>query len=111
MLCGALLVTLRFARQVSTTLSPTNPYTTVIPLTIVFIISMVKQGVEDAKRHKADAQMNARKTTVGFRAGLHLCAVVATTAWRCCCVCARDLALLCRGRCVCGRSFVAAWQR
>ena len=52
------------ALQVGTNLSPTNPYTTITPLTVVFIISMVKQGMEDLKRHQADARMNAREAVV-----------------------------------------------
>ena len=64
------------ALQVGTNLSPTNPYTTVIPLTVVFIISMIKQGMEDLKRHQADARMNARKATV-VRDG-----AVSTLLWR-----------------------------
>ena len=50
--------------QVGTDLSPTNPYTTVTPLTFVLIITMVKQGMEDYKRHRADMDMNRRTTTV-----------------------------------------------
>jgi hypothetical protein len=49
---------------VATDLSPTNPYTTIIPLTIVFCITMVKQGIEDYKRHRADTIMNNRRATV-----------------------------------------------
>ncbi|TMW63493.1 hypothetical protein Poli38472_002434 [Pythium oligandrum] len=50
--------------QLATTLSPTNPYTTAGPLLVVLIISMVKQGIEDQKRHKADGVQNARKCRI-----------------------------------------------
>lgn len=50
--------------QVGTNLSPTNPYTTITPLTVVLIITMIKQGIEDFKRHIADHAMNNRKTNV-----------------------------------------------
>jgi magnesium-transporting ATPase (P-type) len=50
--------------QVGTNLSPTNPYTTITPLTVVLIITMIKQGIEDFKRHVADHVMNNRSTNV-----------------------------------------------
>ncbi|OQR96808.1 P-type ATPase (P-ATPase) Superfamily, partial [Achlya hypogyna] len=50
--------------QLSTTWSPTNPYTTAGPLLIVLIVSMVKQGLEDKKRHEADAIQNSRECQV-----------------------------------------------
>ncbi len=50
--------------QVATNLSPTNPYTTIVPLTVVLIITMIKQGIEDFKRHRADTTMNNRRATV-----------------------------------------------
>eukprot|EP00753_Platysulcus_tardus_P014723 PLAT4437.4.p1 GENE.PLAT4437.4~~PLAT4437.4.p1 ORF type:complete len:1297 (-),score=734.56 PLAT4437.4:142-3969(-) len=50
--------------QVGTDLSPTSKYTTVLPLTIVFILTMVKQGIEDYKRHQADHRMNNRNVQV-----------------------------------------------
>jgi hypothetical protein len=59
-------------RQVATDLSPTNPYTTLIPLTIVFCITLIKQGIEDFKRHKADTAMNNRKASVCPTAWLRL---------------------------------------
>ncbi|KAI9019832.1 aminophospholipid-transporting P-type ATPase [Hyaloraphidium curvatum] len=40
--------------------SPLNRYTTVIPLTIVILISAVKEIIEDLKRHQSDAETNAR---------------------------------------------------
>jgi hypothetical protein len=36
--------------QVTTNLSPTNKYSTILPLTIVFLITLIKEGVEDLKR-------------------------------------------------------------
>lgn len=59
MLCAAL------PWQVSTDLSPTNPYTTLIPLCVVFFITIIKQGIEDFKRHQADTAMNNRVASVG----------------------------------------------
>ncbi|KDO21212.1 hypothetical protein SPRG_21329 [Saprolegnia parasitica CBS 223.65] len=50
--------------QLSTTWSPTNSYTTAGPLLIVLIVSMVKQGLEDKKRHEADAVQNSRQCQV-----------------------------------------------
>lgn len=50
--------------QVSTDLSPTNQYTTITPLTIVLVITMIKQGMEDWKRHRADTEMNNRRTKI-----------------------------------------------
>ena len=41
--------------------SPLSPWSTLIPLLVVLIISMGKEGVEDLKRHKADMLMNSRK--------------------------------------------------
>ena len=53
-----------YVLQVATNLSPTNPYTTIVPLTVVLIITMIKQGIEDFKRHRADTTMNNRRATV-----------------------------------------------
>ena len=50
--------------QVATNLSPTNPYGTIIPLIVVFIITLIKQGIEDFKRHQADYAMNNRMASV-----------------------------------------------
>lgn len=50
--------------QVSTTWSPTNKYTTAGPLLVVLAVSMVKQGLEDLKRHEADNRQNAQKCRV-----------------------------------------------
>lgn len=50
--------------QVSTTWSPTNKYTTAGPLLVVLAVSMVKQGIEDKKRHEADNRQNAQKCRV-----------------------------------------------
>ncbi|GMF47301.1 unnamed protein product [Phytophthora fragariaefolia] len=55
--------------QVATTWSPTNKYTTAGPLVIVLMVSMIKQGIEDKKRHDADAVQNARHCKVLGRHG------------------------------------------
>ncbi len=65
--------------QVSTDLSPTNPYTTLIPLCVVFFITIIKQGIEDFKRHQADTAMNNRTASV-IRNG-----VVVHMPWRAVC--------------------------
>lgn len=44
--------------------SPTNRFGTIIPLSIVLIASAVKEIIEDMKRHKADAEVNARMVKV-----------------------------------------------
>jgi phospholipid-transporting ATPase len=47
--------------QLFTDLNPENSrYTTIGPLMAVLILSMTKQAVEDAKRHRADNKMNSR---------------------------------------------------
>jgi phospholipid-transporting ATPase len=55
--------------QVATPWSPTNQYTTAGPLAIVLFVSMVKQGLEDKKRHVADDVQNSRKCRVLGRHG------------------------------------------
>ncbi|TMW63492.1 hypothetical protein Poli38472_002433 [Pythium oligandrum] len=55
--------------QVATPWSPTNQYTTAGPLLIVLLVSMVKQGIEDKKRHDADNIQNSRKCRVLGRHG------------------------------------------
>ncbi|KAH9136730.1 hypothetical protein LEN26_006021 [Aphanomyces euteiches] len=47
--------------QLASDWSPTNKYTTAGPLIIVLIVSMVKQAIEDKKRHDADGIQNNRK--------------------------------------------------
>ncbi|BGP36162.1 aminophospholipid translocase [Rhodotorula kratochvilovae] len=44
--------------------SPTNRYTTILPLGIVLIVAALKEIKEDIKRHQSDADLNARKTKV-----------------------------------------------
>lgn len=39
--------------------SPLTPYSTLIPLVIVLTITMVKDGVEDLKRHKSDKRVSS----------------------------------------------------
>ncbi|KAG1703816.1 hypothetical protein DVH05_006825 [Phytophthora capsici] len=55
--------------QVATTWSPTNKYTTAGPLVIVLMVSMIKQGIEDKKRHDADNVQNSRQCKVLGRNG------------------------------------------
>ena len=42
---------------------PVSPFTSVAPLLFVVIMTMLKQGYEDFKRHKADRVINRRKVT------------------------------------------------
>ncbi|KAG6889115.1 hypothetical protein C0995_003684 [Termitomyces sp. Mi166 len=44
--------------------SPTNPYTTIVPLAVVLLASAFKEVQEDLKRHQSDAELNARKAKV-----------------------------------------------
>ncbi|OWZ04048.1 P-type ATPase (P-ATPase) [Phytophthora megakarya] len=46
--------------QLATPWSPTNRFTTAGPLLFVLLVTMVKQGSEDFKRHQADEQQNRR---------------------------------------------------
>ncbi|KAF1327110.1 Phospholipid-transporting atpase, partial [Globisporangium splendens] len=55
--------------QVATPWSPTNQYTTAGPLLVVLLVSMVKQGLEDKKRHDADEIQNSRFCKVLGRHG------------------------------------------
>ena len=41
-----------------------SPFTSVAPLVFVVVTTMVKQGYEDFKRHKADRVINDRKVQV-----------------------------------------------
>ncbi|KAH9132203.1 hypothetical protein AeRB84_021329 [Aphanomyces euteiches] len=50
--------------QLASDWSPTNKYTTAGPLVIVLIVSMVKQAIEDKKRHDADEIQNNRKCRI-----------------------------------------------
>jgi magnesium-transporting ATPase (P-type) len=50
--------------QLASTWSPTNPYTTAGPLVIVLFVSMIKQAIEDKKRHEADTVQNSRLCNV-----------------------------------------------
>ncbi|KAF1328557.1 P-type atpase, partial [Globisporangium splendens] len=44
--------------QLLTTWSPTNRFTTAGPLVFVLLVTMIKQGSEDRKRHQADEHQN-----------------------------------------------------
>ncbi|KAF3906618.1 hypothetical protein ABW20_dc0109055 [Dactylellina cionopaga] len=45
-------------------ISPTNKYTTIVPLILVLIVSAVKELVEDFKRRRQDTELNQSKTRV-----------------------------------------------
>ncbi len=53
----------------STNLSPTNKYSTLLPLLVVLAVSMVKDALDDVKRHRQDATVNFRQHEV-FRQGV-----------------------------------------
>ncbi|BGP28306.1 aminophospholipid translocase [Rhodotorula toruloides] len=44
--------------------SPTNRYTTILPLGIVLIVAALKEIKEDIKRHQSDADLNSRKASI-----------------------------------------------
>ncbi|KAI9622322.1 hypothetical protein KEM48_007335 [Puccinia striiformis f. sp. tritici PST-130] len=44
--------------------SPTNPYTTIAPLTLVLLVAAFKEMTEDIKRGKSDAELNSRPAKV-----------------------------------------------
>ncbi|KAF9564813.1 calcium transporting ATPase [Agrocybe pediades] len=44
--------------------SPTQPYTTIVPLAVVLMASAFKEIQEDLKRHQSDSELNARKAKV-----------------------------------------------
>ncbi|KIM45195.1 hypothetical protein M413DRAFT_441876 [Hebeloma cylindrosporum] len=44
--------------------SPTKPYTTIVPLAVVLMASAFKEVQEDLKRHQSDTELNARKAKV-----------------------------------------------
>ncbi|KAJ3570909.1 hypothetical protein NP233_g4104 [Leucocoprinus birnbaumii] len=44
--------------------SPTNPYTTIVPLGVVLLASAFKEVQEDLKRHQSDAELNSRMAKV-----------------------------------------------
>ena len=44
--------------------SPTNRYTTIGPLAVVLLVSAIKEGVEDVKRHNSDKDLNRSKAEV-----------------------------------------------
>ncbi|KDO33150.1 hypothetical protein SPRG_01962 [Saprolegnia parasitica CBS 223.65] len=50
--------------QLTTKLSPTNPYSTVGPLLLVLIATMIKEAIEDKARHEADRQVNHELTLI-----------------------------------------------
>ncbi|TYZ58150.1 hypothetical protein PybrP1_008470, partial [[Pythium] brassicae (nom. inval.)] len=63
--------------QLLTTWSPTNRYTTAGPLAFVLMVTMLKQGSEDVKRHKADEHQNNRTCRIVNASG-----AVETIPWR-----------------------------
>ncbi|KAF4029843.1 Pleckstrin homology domain-containing proteinoLip ATPase C [Phytophthora infestans] len=50
--------------QLATPWSPTNRFTTAGPLLFVLLVTMVKQGSEDFKRHQADEKQNCRSCRI-----------------------------------------------
>ncbi|KAI0752977.1 phospholipid-translocating P-type ATPase [Daedaleopsis nitida] len=44
--------------------SPTNPYTTIAPLSVVLLASALKETQEDLKRHQSDSELNSRTAKV-----------------------------------------------
>ncbi|DAZ98689.1 TPA: hypothetical protein N0F65_008815 [Lagenidium giganteum] len=50
--------------QLTTTLSPTNEYSTIGPLTIVLVATMIKEGMEDRLRHQQDHVINHQTVEV-----------------------------------------------
>ncbi|GAA5960201.1 hypothetical protein JCM8115_002542 [Rhodotorula mucilaginosa] len=44
--------------------SPTNRFTTILPLGIVLLVAALKEIKEDVKRHQSDADLNSRKARV-----------------------------------------------
>ncbi|XP_078534374.1 phospholipid-transporting ATPase IA isoform X3 [Lissotriton helveticus] len=44
--------------------SPTGRYTTLVPLLFILTVAAIKEIIEDIKRHKADRQVNKKKTQV-----------------------------------------------
>ncbi|CAK5150296.1 unnamed protein product [Aphanomyces euteiches] len=48
--------------QLTTSLSPTNKYSTIGPLAVVLAVTLVKEGIEDKARHDADRLVNHRTT-------------------------------------------------
>jgi phospholipid-transporting ATPase len=52
------------ALQLIPGISPTGRFTTLIPLTIVLLVTMAKDTFEDVKRHRSDAELNSRKALV-----------------------------------------------
>ncbi|KAI0645334.1 phospholipid-translocating P-type ATPase [Trametes meyenii] len=44
--------------------SPTNPYTTIVPLGVVLLASAFKETQEDLKRHQSDSELNSRMAKV-----------------------------------------------
>lgn len=59
--------------------TPLAPWSTLFPLLVVLAITMMKEGLEDIKRHKADAVTNTRLVT---RLLLHCDAKKETVTWQ-----------------------------
>ena len=50
--------------QLLTDLSPTGNLTTAVPLAFVIALSMLREAIEDRRRHRLDAKINNRRTRV-----------------------------------------------
>lgn len=46
--------------------SPLKPYSTLIPLVLVLLVTMVKDGAEDLKRHRSDKRVRDNGDSVGL---------------------------------------------
>lgn len=55
--------------------TPTNRYTTIVPLCVVLLVSAIKESVEDYKRRGSDRSLNSSKTQVLKGSSFH------TTKW------------------------------
>jgi phospholipid-translocating ATPase len=50
--------------QFITIIAPVNPLSTLVPLVLAFMLTAVKEGVDDLKRHRADNEYNRRRFPV-----------------------------------------------
>lgn len=58
--------------QLFTTLSPTNKYSTILPLAMVILASMIRSGAEDLKRARADQLENSQPVLVLHGKSVHI---------------------------------------
>ncbi|GET92328.1 phospholipid-transporting ATPase-like protein [Leishmania tarentolae] len=48
------------ALQFIPSVAPVSPLTTIFPITVAFLVNTVKEGIDDVRRHRQDAEMNER---------------------------------------------------